>query len=223
MDRFVAHCVATALITAALAAASTVRAESSGAEAAPPQTAQAAAAARFPAGMPVGATESAADALLPAVPAKGVSVPLIPAPAGSVPIGSPPAAGGIDAAVQAGAGKGTVCADAYQVGSTVYAHWHGEIIFSVKQYYSPRCHTRYSYAFPWLQFRESDASYDIGLAVLNLTHDELDGAVTYVNGIGSPNYWSAPVRATPGSCTEATVHLFLPDDETDTYTQKFCL
>lgn len=244
MDRFVAHCVATAVITAALAAASTVRAESSGAEAAPATTTATTAPAAFTR-TPVGPAD--ADRLSGAFPAArvpGVSVPMIPAPAPagsataapsvlvptvSMPVASPlspdnplPAAAGLDTDLASGVSKGAVCADAYQVGPTAYAHWHGEIIFSIKQYYSPSCHARYSYAYPWLQFREQDAAYDVGLAVFDTTHDALDGAVTYVDGIGSPNYWSAPVAVPRGGCTEATAHLFLPDDETDTYSQRFC-
>ena len=114
------------------------------------------------------------------------------------------------------------CADAYQVGDTVYARWHGEIAFSVKQFYSPSCHSRYSYCFPWLQFRNQHVSYDVVLSVFDVTHDSLDGAATYLDGVGSPDYWSAPVTAPSGTCTEATIHLFLPDDETDTFTLPSC-
>jgi len=186
MDRFVAHCVATAVITAALAAIPTVLAQPSRAAAAPVGTAAAAA----------GRTEPSI-AILPAAAVKTEAEP--------------------------GPGTGAVCADAYQVGPTVYARWHSQIIFSVKQFYSPSCHARYSYGFPWLSFRDQHVDYDVGLAVFDVTHDSLDGGATYLDGIGSPDYWSAPVPVTPGSCSKAVVHLFLPDDETDTYTSEFCL
>jgi hypothetical protein len=194
MDRFVAHCVATAVITA-VAAVPTVLAQPSGAAA-------------LSAGPAAGNVRTVPSiTILPAAITQTATVQT-----GTVQTETTPAPG-----------KGAVCADAYQVGQTVYAHWHGEVIFSVKQYYSPSCHARYSYAFPWLQFRNQHVSYDVGLAVFDVTQDSLDGGTTYVNGIGSPNYWSAPVAVPAGDCTEATVHLFLPDDETDAYTQKFCL
>ena len=200
MDRFVAHCVATAVITATLAAIPTVLAQPSGAAA-------------LPAGPTTGATAAPTPGAATGTPT-GTSTPTPPATASpTTPINT-----GGDPATS----KGAVCSDAYQVGSTVYAHWHGEIIFSVKQYYSPSCHARYSYGFPWLQFRNQQVSYDVGMSVFDVTHDSLDGGTTYLDGVGSPDYWSAPVTVPAGTCTEATVHLFLPDDETDTFTLPSC-
>ena len=220
MDRFVAHCVATALITAALAAVSTVRAE-------PSDAAQAPAAAGAPGTAAVTtATTTTATAVLPVDGQPPAARAAVPPASVSMPIASPLSVADTTAdpadSAASGISTGAVCADAVQVGPTVYARWHGEIAFSVKQFYSPSCHARYSYAFPWLQFRDLGVSYDIGLSVFDTTHDQLDGAVTYFDGVGSPNYWSAPVAVPRGTCTEATVHLFLPDDETDTYTQKYC-
>jgi hypothetical protein len=273
MDRFVAHCVATAAITAALAAVSTVRAEPSGAAearhgarhsaaaraaartgATQPGTTQAgmtraattqnattqsattqsattqtAAVAPPPTSIAAPVSGAATTTLMSATQAAavpGVSIPAATTPAVSMPVASPltsedttslPAA-----AAGSGVSKGAVCADAYQVGPTTYAYWHGEIIFSVKQFYSPSCHARYSYGFAWLQFRDQNVPYEVGLAVYDTKRDELDGGAQFEDGIGSPNYWSAPVTVSAGSCTEANVHLFLPDDETDTYTQKVC-
>jgi hypothetical protein len=217
MDRFVAHCVATAVITAALAAIPTVLAQSSRAAtplAAPFSTPFSAAAST------AASTAAPTAAALTADLTDGSVRNSVDAEIEPSTTFLPDTAALADN--QPGPGTGAVCADAYQVGSTVYARWHGEIIFSVKQFYSPSCHARYSYAFPWLQFRNKHVSYDIGLAVFDATHDAIDGGVTYVNGIGSPNYWSAPVNVAPGTCTEATIHLFLPDDESDTYTQKAC-
>jgi hypothetical protein len=209
MDRFVAHCVATAVITA-IAAVPTVLAQPSGAAA-------------LSAGPAAGNVRTVPSiTILPAATVQTTAVQSAAVQTGTIQTGTTQT-GTTQTGTTPAPGKGAVCADAYQVGQTVYAHWHGEVIFSVKQYYSPSCHARYSYAFPWLQFRNQHVSYDVGLAVFDVTQDSLDGGTTYVNGIGSPNYWSAPVAVPAGDCTEATVHLFLPDDETDAYTQKFCL
>ncbi|HEU5356796.1 MAG TPA: hypothetical protein VFU65_20170 [Actinocrinis sp.] len=217
MDRLAAHVVATALLTAALAAvplaldkptseASTIKAalpaathspafapaasaKLSGATAAPTRTAQSSAAAST-------ATPSATPTPKPTSPSSPAPKPvLVPIP----------------------------CPDAYQVGTTAYARWHGMIAFSVKQFYSPKCHTVYGYAYPWLQFRVQKQPYDLGMAVFDLTHDAIVGARTFVNGTGGPDFWSAPFVATAGTCTQGLAHVFFPDTETDTFTDKFCL
>jgi hypothetical protein len=125
-------------------------------------------------------------------------------------------------AAVSGAAQPVPCSDAYQVGVTSYTHWHGIIAFSVKQFYSPSCHAVYGYAYPWLQFRRLKASYDVGMAVFDVTHDAIDGARTYVGGAGGPDFWSSPVSVPAKTCTEGLAHVFFPDDETDTYTAKFC-
>ncbi|HEV2636185.1 MAG TPA: hypothetical protein VGX23_13615 [Actinocrinis sp.] len=221
MDRFVAHCVATAVITAALAAVSTLRAAPSDAVA------------PGPAGGPSAAAWAPAvsgpPAQAPSTPGAGMpsSIPTLSLPPESVPMipsaGRPAVAAPADPGVLAGIAAGQVCADTHQVGVTAYARWHGRIVFSVKQYYSPSCQARYSYAYPWLQFREQDPDYAIGLAVFDTTHDELDGAVTAVDGVGGPDFFSAPVVLPRHTCSEATVHLFLPDDESDTFSEQFCI
>ncbi len=66
------------------------------------------------------------------------------------------------------------------VSPTVYAHWHGEIIFSVKEFYSPACHDFYGYSFAWLRFRRLHVPFDVGMAVYDVTHDAIDGARTYI-------------------------------------------
>jgi hypothetical protein len=114
------------------------------------------------------------------------------------------------------------CPDAYQVGVTTYAHWHGFVAFSVKEFYSPSCRAVYGYAYPWLQFRRLKARYDLGLAVFDVTHDAIDGARTFVGGAGGPDFWSSPITVPANTCTEGLAHVFFPDTETDTYTAKFC-
>ena len=115
------------------------------------------------------------------------------------------------------------CADARQVGKTSYAYWHGIIAFSIKQFYSPECHADYGYAYPWLQFRVQKQPYDLGMAVFDLTHDAIVGARTFVNGTGGPDFWSAPFIPTAGTCTQGLAHVFFPDTESDTFTDKFCV
>ncbi|MGH6656753.1 MAG: hypothetical protein ACRDVE_16300 [Actinocrinis sp.] len=105
---------------------------------------------------------------------------------------------------------------------TSYARWHGVVAFSVKQFYSPSCHQVYGYAYPWLQFRVRNVHYDVGVADYDVTHDAIDGARTFVGGAGGPDFWSSPVAVPAGNCTEGLTHVFFPDDETDTFTTKYC-
>lgn len=114
------------------------------------------------------------------------------------------------------------CSDAYQVGTTAYARWHGMIAFSVKQFYSPKCHRVYGYAYPWLQFRVRKVHYDVGVADFDVTHDAIDGARTFLGGAGGPDFWSSPVSVPAGTCSEGLTHVFFPDNETDTFTTAWC-
>lgn len=115
------------------------------------------------------------------------------------------------------------CPDAHQVGTTAYARWHGTVTFSVKLYYSTQCHETYGYAYQWLQFRTMNVHYDLGMGVFDVTHDAIDGARTFVAGAGGPDFWSSPVTVPTGTCTEALAHVFYPDTETDTFSDKICL
>lgn len=191
MDRLAAHVVATALLTAALAAVPVAIAK------------PISHASTFTAALPA-ATGSPSPAAAPATP-KATVTPT-PKPTSTKPALVP-----------------IPCPDAYQVGATAYARWHGMIAFSVKQFYSPTCHTAYGYAYPWLQFRELKQQYDLGMADFDLTHDAIMGARTFVNGVNGPDFWSAPFMATAGTCTQGLAHVFFPDTETDTFTAKFCL
>lgn len=114
------------------------------------------------------------------------------------------------------------CSDAYQVGTTAYARWHGIIAFSVKQFYSPKCHRVYGYAYPWLQFRVRKVHYDVGVAAFDVTHDAIDGARTFLGGAGGPDFWSSPVPVPAGTCSEGLTHVFFADNETDTFTTAWC-
>jgi hypothetical protein len=95
--------------------------------------------------------------------------------------------------------------------------------FTVKQFYSPKCHARYGYADPTAQFLAMDVSWDLGMAVFDVTHDAIDGAVTYSSSQSGPVYWSTPVDVATGTCTEGLAHVFYSNDETDTYTSKVCI
>ncbi len=187
MDRLAAHIVATAVLTATLAA--------------------------VPAAM--------ATSISDAKPAAGISAAASTSPSATA---SPSASATPLAPTEpkSSAAQPIPCSDAYQVGATSYTHWHGIIAFSVKQFYSPTCHAVYGYAYPWLQFRKLKASYDLGTAVFDVTHDAIDGARTFLGGAGGPDFWSSPVSVPAKTCTEGLAHVFFPDDETDTYTAKFC-
>ena len=207
MDRLAAHIVATALLTAALAAvplaldkptseASTIKAALPAATLSPAFAPAASAKLSGATAAPTRTAQSSAAASTATPTATPTPKPvLVPIP----------------------------CPDAYQVGTTAYAHWHGMIAFSVKQFYSPKCHTVYGYAYPWLQFRVQKQPYDLGMAVFDLTHDAIVGARTFVNGTGGPDFWSAPFVPTAGSCTQGLAHVFFSDTESDTFTDKFCL
>jgi hypothetical protein len=114
------------------------------------------------------------------------------------------------------------CPDAFQVGPTQYARWHGAVAFSVKQFYSPHCHARFGYAHPWLSFRAAQVHFDLGMGDFDLTHDAIDGARTFVAGAGGPDFWSDPVVVPAGTCTQGLAHVFFPDEETDTFTDTYC-
>lgn len=215
MDRLAAHVVATALLTAALAAVP-LALDKPTSEASTIKTAL--------------QTATLSAALAPAASAKVSGAPATPARTVQA---STAASGAVSAAASSATPSATPtpkpvlvpipCPDAYQVGTTAYARWHGMIAFSVKQFYSPKCHTVYGYAYPWLQFRVQKQPYDLGMAVFDLTHDAIVGARTFVNGTGGPDFWSAPFIPTAGTCTQGLAHVFFPDTESDTFTDKFCV
>jgi hypothetical protein len=199
MDRLAAHVVATAVLTAALAAIPTAMAQPAAKTSASPSSASA-----------------------PATPSS------LPSPSASVPASpAPPPGSKADVRRPRRYHRGSdavtfVCPDAYQVGPTAYARWHGAIAFSVKQFYSPKCHARYGYAHPWLRFRQLRVDYDLGISEFDMTHDAIDGARTFVGRSGGPFFWSDALNVPAGTCTEGLAHVFFPDDETDTYSEKFC-
>lgn len=196
MDRLAAHIVATAVLTAALATIPTAMAQT-----------------------------NAATSTSPAASASSASKPSSsPSPSAST---SPSAQSKQDAPPQQTHREHRAldvlpCADAYQVGATAYARWHGAIAFSVRQYYSPKCHARFGFAYPWHQFRVMRVDYDLGVGEFDVTHDAIDGGKTFVGGAGGPYFWSSAVSVPTGTCTEGVAHFFFPDDELDTFTAKFC-
>jgi hypothetical protein len=197
MDRLAAHVVATALLTAALAAVPLALAK------------------------PTSEASTIKVALPTATVAPGVSTATPAASSTPTPKSTPTPT---PSSTPTKPGLVPIpCPDAFQVGTTSYAHWHGMIAFSVKQFYSPKCHSVYGYAYPWLQFRVQKQHYDLGMAVFDLTHDAIVGARTFLNGDGGPDFWSAPFVPTAGTCTQGLTHVFFPDTETDTFTDKFCL
>ena len=103
------------------------------------------------------------------------------------------------------------------------------IAFSVKQFYSPACHSYYGYTYAWQRFRKLHVRYDVGAAVFDTTHDAIDGARTYLGGDGGPGFWSAAIPAANGECTEGDGHYFYYPgsapggfEEGDTHSPKVC-
>ena len=202
MDRFAAHIVATAVLTIALAAIPTAMAQ------------------------PAPSSSSSAAPSSPRAPKPAPTATQAPAQT----LASPSAPSKADAPEWRRHGEHrrhmialpANCPDVFQVGPTRYARWHGEVAFSVKQFYSPRCRARFGYAHPWLGFRAAQVHFDLGMAEFDLTHDTIDGARTFIAGAGGPDFWSNPVVVPAGTCTEGLVHVFFPDDETDTFTDTYC-
>ena len=206
MDRLAAHIVATAVLTVALAAIPTAMAQPASSSSSAPSFA------RTPAAEPTQTPTSPSARSASAAPA-GPQEPVAPEWRERGERGEhrrheivlPPN-----------------CPDAFQVGPTRFARWHGEVAFSVKQFYSPRCRARFGYAHPWLSFRAEHVSFELGMADFDITHDAIDGARTFVAGAGGPDFWSDPVAVPPGTCTQGLAHVFFPDDETDTFTDVYC-
>ena len=195
MDRLAAHVIATAVLTAALAAVPTAMANPTSPERSPKPTASAS---PVPSSSP-----SQSQSQLPSAPTASRPVPQPPSTRNYV--------------------EPFPCPDVRQIGGTTYAHWHSVVAFSVKLFYSSKCHELYGYAYPWLQFRLLKVHYDLGMGVFDVTHDAIDGARTFLGGDGGPDFWSSPVALPTGTCTQALAHVFYPDTETDTFTAKVCV
>ncbi len=146
--------------------------------------------------------------------------------AATLPTAAKPAHSAHSATVETSVGP---CADRYQVGRTTHEIYHGMTAFSVKEFYSPSCHTYYGYSFAWLQFRRLHVRYDVGMAVYDVTHGAIDGARTFVGGVGGPDFWSEPVPVEHGSCVQGEGHYFYypPNapggfEEGDTLSTRVC-
>lgn len=100
------------------------------------------------------------------------------------------------------------CSDRYQVGATRHEVFEGMAAFSVKEFYSPSCHTLYGYSYAWLQFRDQHVRYDVGMAVYDISRGTIDGARTYIGGLGGPEFWSNPVHLAPRTCYQGEGHYF---------------
>ncbi|HEU5333425.1 MAG TPA: hypothetical protein VFU73_11680 [Actinocrinis sp.] len=207
MDRFAAHIVATAVLTVALAAIPTAMAQPASSSSATPSAPQTSNPTPTPTPTQTSASPAAPSAsAAPSAPQKPAAPEYKHDERRRHQIVPPPN-----------------CPDAFQVGPTEYARWHGAVAFSVKQFYSPHCHARFGYAHPWLSFRAAQVNFDLGMADFDLTHDAIDGARTFVAGAGGLDFWSDPVVVPAGTCTQGLAHVFFPDDETDTFTSTYCL
>jgi hypothetical protein len=241
MDRLAAHVIATAALTVTLATVPVLFADASHAASTPAPSSSPATTA---------SSRQAPDArnegseALPALP------PLAPeTEPQAAAAAQAPAAGPASRAAKAGPygdrgialrHRGTrsdgqsPCADRIQVGAPGYELYHGMVAFSVREFYSPSCHSFYGYSFAWLQFRRLHVPYDVGMAVYDAGHDTIVGARSYTGGTGGPGYWSAAVPADQasagkGDCVQGEGHYFyypagVPGgfEEGDTLSTKVC-
>jgi hypothetical protein len=95
----------------------------------------------------------------------------------------------------------SVCADAYQIGTTGYIKRSGVTIASVKQFYSPDCHENYGYVWVWENFRKSAGDYDVTAAVYSYSQDEVLGSRAWTNST-QQEFWSYGTD-TVSECTAA--------------------
>ena len=217
MDRLAAHVIATAALTVTLATVPVLFADASHAAS---TSAPAVAAAT-----PSQTSDADPDGSLPALP------PLDPAPQTPAPLSAPagPALDDHSPYARLRTAGGRPCPDVRQVGHTTHALYRGMIAFSVREYYSPSCHSYYGYSFAWHRFRRLHVRFDVGMAVFDDKRDAIDGARTYVGGEGGPGYWSAAVPADGDGCTQGEGHYFYyPADapggfeEGDTFSTRVC-
>ncbi|WP_326690529.1 MULTISPECIES: hypothetical protein [unclassified Streptomyces] len=115
-----------------------------------------------------------------------------------------------------------VCNDAYQIGKTGHIERKGEIIASVKQFYSKNCHRNYGYLWVWESFRAKHRSYSANIAVHDFRTNELVGLRSW-SGTHQQEFWSYPAD-TVRDCTAARGVVRAPGDQNQNfaYSSKVC-
>ncbi|GAA2596153.1 hypothetical protein [Streptomyces axinellae] len=163
----------------------------------------------------------AAACALALLPAGAASAGEAPAPAGhrqlmhsqATPDGNPSSR----AAQAAG-----VCNDAYQIGKTGHIKRNGQIIGSVKQFYSKNCHRNYGYLWVWKSFRDKHRDYSTNIAVHDFRTNELVGLRSW-SKTHQQEFWSYPAD-TVRHCTAARGVIRAPGDSNQNYaySSKVC-
>lgn len=115
-----------------------------------------------------------------------------------------------------------VCNDAHQIGKTGYIKRKGQVIASVKQFYSKNCHRNYGYLWVWKSFRDQHPRYAANIAVNNFNSNELVGLRSW-NNTNVQEFWSYPAD-TVRFCTAARGSVRAPGDTAQNfaYSSKRC-
>jgi hypothetical protein len=121
-----------------------------------------------------------------------------------------------------GAQAAGVCNDAYQIGKTGHIKRKGQIIASVKQFYSKNCNRNYGYLWVWKSFHDKFRSYSTNIAVNNFRTNELVGLRSW-SMTHQQEFWSYPAD-TVRYCTAARGAVRAPGDQQQNYaySEKRC-
>ncbi|NSC21605.1 hypothetical protein FM076_10470 [Streptomyces albus subsp. chlorinus] len=114
------------------------------------------------------------------------------------------------------------CNDAYQIGSTGHIKRKGQVIASVKQFYSPRCKRNYGYLYVWKSFRQNHKNYATNIAVYDFNTKKLVGLRVW-NRTSAASFWSYPAN-TVRHCTAArgAVRAMGDSKQSYAYSSKRC-
>jgi hypothetical protein len=128
-------------------------------------------------------------------------------------------------AAPANAAEISACSDAYQVGgTTVVPDEHGRSALSIKQYWSPRCHQNFAYAYVWQSFRSSHPgtwTVSVGEIWVQSPGVETDGGHRTYSNTRQTDFWS-PGFAGGGKCSYADAALFYGSYVTNGQTGQRC-
>ncbi|GEB51093.1 MULTISPECIES: hypothetical protein [Streptomyces] len=94
-----------------------------------------------------------------------------------------------------------VCSDAYQIGNKRYIKRKGQVIGTVRQFYSPSCNRNYGYLWVWQSFRNTHKNYATNIAVYDFNTKKLVGLRQW-HRTNAQEFWSGPA-ATVRHCTAA--------------------
>jgi hypothetical protein len=117
--------------------------------------------------------------------------------------------------------SGGRCPDAHRIGDTGYIYYQGDIVASVKQFYSASCRQNWGYVWVWESFRKRGVPYEVGVAVFSFTRGQQYGnKYSRTRGAG---FWSGAAD-TRTHCTAAYGYLLVNSVlEAEGYSSKRCL